>query len=113
MPKKEVESWTRGTTLKLSFAAKVLNIKQSNLDRLVKQEKVRKVIVPFEKFQRVPVIDCIQVLKKEREALITRKDEVEKYLAHLSEVFFIQQQMEDKRVQNVDAQTIIEKLAKL
>ena len=104
MSKKEKEVWTLGNTLKLSYAANVMNIKQSNLDRLVTSAKIRKVKVPFEKYLRVPLIDVPLVLQKEHTALTARKQKIEEYTGHLGEIYtmYLDIYDHDKRIRNLD-----------
>ena len=114
MPKKETDSWTRGNTVKLSYAAKVLNVKQSNLKRLVADGRIRKVAVPFEKFGRIPLMDVLLMLQKEHTALTGRKQKIEEYTGYLGEIMsFYEYQKEKKQVQNMDINdSMIEKFTK-
>lgn len=107
--------WQKGNTIQLSFSSKLLGVKQSNLDRLVKNGSIRKVKVPFERYERIPVIDVIAMLQKEHAVLSKRKSEIEKYHAHLGEALHVYLELneEDKNVRDMDVQNLVEKLQKL
>lgn len=103
MPKKETDSWTRGNTLKMSYAAKVINIKQSNLNRLNTDGRLRKVKVHFEKFYRIPLIDCLMLIADEHTAISKRMKEIEEYTSHLGKIYtFYEYQKDKKEVQEMD-----------
>lgn len=102
MPQKAVESWTRGNTLKLSYAAKVLNVKQSNMHRLFADGRLRKIKVPFEKFERIPIIDVLLLIAKEHSILSIRKQQIEQYTNHLGESYtFHENKKHNKHCQNI------------
>nr|WP_321465766.1 hypothetical protein [uncultured Desulfobulbus sp.] len=108
------EKWTLGNTLQLSYVSQVLNVKQSNLERLVKDSRMRMVKITGEKHERVPMWDVLQLLQQEHIKLTNRKGQIEQYVNHLGNVYVLYQDLHgekhqpSKKIQ--DVQSMVEEL---
>ncbi|MDD2463829.1 MAG: hypothetical protein PHI97_07495 [Desulfobulbus sp.] len=108
------EEWTLGNTLKLSYVSQVLNVKQSNLDRIVKDSRMRRVKIAGEKYERVPLWDVLQLLQQEHIELTNRKSQIEQYVNHLGNVYVLYQELYGEKHQPSksmqDLQSMVEEL---